>query len=225
MKYSESLLVNTETTLRIHGTTPSFTAKPRSFTRSSGLLDHKYKRMLGDVEFSCWENSVSLLDQPLARGMLAMWSRTGCSECVGWTVCMMCSRQTDDLSHNCARDPEKNRANASVGQKIWREPRISSLFAWRNKRLRPCGLRFSGCSCAGLPILQLWIASMFGQSQTSILWFSLSLGQRSLHFLTEKDPKLVPGAQRYIHHSKREMLFLCWNLGKRTLRCQRTTEA
>ena len=24
-----------------------------------------------------------------------------------------------DLSHNCARDPEKNRANASVGQKIW----------------------------------------------------------------------------------------------------------
>ena len=27
-----------------------------------------------------------------------------------------------DLSHNCARDPEKNRANASVGQKIWREP-------------------------------------------------------------------------------------------------------
>ena len=69
-----------------------------------------------------------------------------------------------DLSHNCARDPEKNRANASVGQKIWREPRISSLFVWRNKRWRPCRLRFSGCSCAGLPIFQLRIASMSGQS-------------------------------------------------------------
>ena len=69
-----------------------------------------------------------------------------------------------DLSHNCARDPEKNRANASVGQKIWREPRISSLFVWRNKRLRPCRLRFSGYSCAGLPIFQLRIARMSGQS-------------------------------------------------------------
>ena len=69
-----------------------------------------------------------------------------------------------DLSHNCARDPEKNRANASVGRKIWREPRISSLFVWRNKRWRPCRLHFSGCSCAGIPIFQLRIASMSGQS-------------------------------------------------------------
>ena len=60
--------------------------------------------------------------------------------------------------------PRKNRANASVGQKIWREPRISSLFVWRNKRWRPCRLRFSGCSCAGLPIFQLRIASMSWQS-------------------------------------------------------------
>ena len=75
-----------------------------------------------------------------------------------------------DLSHNCARDPEKNRANASVGQKIWRAPRISSLFEWRNKRWRPCRLRFSGCSCAGLPIFQLRIASMSGQSYTSIFF-------------------------------------------------------
>ena len=69
-----------------------------------------------------------------------------------------------DLSHNCARDPEKNRANASVGQKIWREPRICSLFVWRNKRWRPCRLRFSGCSGARLPIFQLRISSMSGQS-------------------------------------------------------------
>ena len=106
-----------------------------------------------------------------------------------------------DLSHNCARDPEKKPANASVGQKIWREPWISSLFEWRNKRWRPCRLRFSGCSYAGLPIFQLRIASMSGQSQTSIFSFGLSLGQRSLHFLSEKVPKLVPSAQRYIHHS------------------------
>ena len=69
-----------------------------------------------------------------------------------------------DLSHNCARDPEKNRANASVGQKNWREPRVSSLFVCRNKRWRPCRLHFSGCSCAGIPIFQLRIASMSGQS-------------------------------------------------------------
>ena len=37
---------------------------------------------------------------------------------------------------------KKNRANASVGQKIWREPRISSLFVWRNKRWRSCRLHF-----------------------------------------------------------------------------------
>ena len=87
------------------------------------------------------------------------------------TVGVDCSKKsrlvecTDiDLSHNCARDPEKNRANANVGQKIWREPRISSLFVWRNKRWRPCPLRFSGCSCAGLPIFQLRMASMSGQS-------------------------------------------------------------
>ena len=78
--------------------------------------------------------------------------------------------------------PQKNRANASVGQKIWREPRISSLFVWRNKRWRPCGLCLSGCSCSGLPIFQLRMASMSGQSQTSIFSFGLSLGQRALHF-------------------------------------------
>ena len=75
-----------------------------------------------------------------------------------------------DLSHNCARDPKKNRANASVGQKVWREPRISSLFVWRNRRWRPCRLRFSGCSCAGLPIFQLRMANMSGQSWTSIFF-------------------------------------------------------
>ena len=57
---------------------------------------------------------------------------------------------------------KKPRRNASVGQKIWREARISSLFVWRHKRWRPCGLCISGCSCAGLPIFQLRIASMSG---------------------------------------------------------------
>ena len=47
---------------------------------------------------------------------------------------------------------KKKRANASVGQNIWCEPRISSLFVQRNKRRCPCGLCISGCSCAGLPI-------------------------------------------------------------------------
>ena len=71
-----------------------------------------------------------------------------------------------DLPHNYSCDPEKNRENASAGQKIWPEPHESRLSVRRNKRWCSCGLCISACRCAGLPIFQLRVPStcLSGQS-------------------------------------------------------------
>ena len=94
---------------------------------------------------------------------------------------------------------KKNRANASVGEKIWRVPRISSLSYGKTRDGVLVDIVYS--SCTGLPIFLLKIPVYVW----AIVGTDFSVGviswAESFAILWEKEPEIIPTEWAEVHSS------------------------